>query len=59
MRTDFLLVDKQGDFEGVVPDGIIGLSNDESVDNIFDIAEQTGQINSSTFAFELGITYFN
>lgn len=51
MQSKFIVVDDEKDFEGTKPDGIIGLSNDREVDNIFDLAYKEGQLNSTTFAF--------
>ena len=45
--------------EGSKSDGLLGLSNEKQVPNIFDLAYQNNQLISSLFAFKLGIDLFD
>lgn len=54
-RLKLLLVDSQTDTEHSQADGIMGLSNLKSIDNVLDIAYKNNEIISAKFAFELGI----
>ncbi|KAM3143457.1 hypothetical protein pb186bvf_004518 [Paramecium bursaria] len=48
-----LLVDQDKDFNGMLCDGIMGLSNDPSYDNIFDMAYKNKKISHNRFTFEI------
>lgn len=48
-------MDFEKDFEGTKPDGILGLSNNKKINNIFDIAHADNQLISSVFGFQLGL----
>lgn len=57
--TKFMVTDAASDFEGSMFDGIMGLSNDNRVPNIFDLGYSNGMLASPLFAFKLGLRYLN
>ncbi|CAD8158927.1 unnamed protein product [Paramecium pentaurelia] len=53
VQTNILFTYQDSGFEAVQSDGLLGLSNDKEIANIFDLAYKQGQIKSNLFAMEL------
>ncbi|CAD8069956.1 unnamed protein product [Paramecium sonneborni] len=53
VNSNILFAYQDSGFDAVKSDGILGLSNDKEIDNIFDLAYQQGSIKSNLFAMEL------
>ncbi|CAD8190769.1 unnamed protein product [Paramecium octaurelia] len=49
----FLLIIRETEIRGLQSDGIMGLNNDQSIPNLFDIAAQQGLMNNSIFVMQL------
>lgn len=54
-KMDILFVLNDTDFENFVADGLMGLSNNKKIPNMFDLAYANGQLDSPMFALELSI----
>lgn len=50
-----MFVQNDTDFENFMADGLMGLSNDKTIPNMFDRGLSSGALQSSAFAFELSI----
>ena len=59
VSSTILIVDSEKNMEGSKSDGLLDLSNEKKVPNIFDIAYQNKQLASPIFAFQLGLDQFN
>ena len=57
MTAPFILAEKMKSMGKSKFDGLLGLSNDYGVDNIFDLAWKEGKLISPFFGFKLGSSF--